>query len=1182
MRWSWISLAQDAYSVKEPDGYLTVTLRRRGYLGETAFVSISARNLTARQGTDFSGHYSRQVQFNPGQAEAVWKLRILDDGLFERREEFVVVLDQAFMTATEFPEKATVTIYDPEDEPSVSLLGKNETVREDQGHLFLAIKRTGDSSVDMAVLCVTSPGTAQGSRPSPLRSYSDYVERPVEPGSLVRFRPGEDTKMCRVVLIDDSLYEEEENFTVSLTGPVNGKVAGNDTTVVTILPDPKDAPFFYFEESSYQVEESVGSFEVTVLREGPDLSLTSSVMVRSKPASPASAQAGNDYIAVGHLLHFPVGSTAQTVEVIILDDYGHPVLEFAETFQLVLRAPVNGTLGNPQSAVVTINDSLSDLPKMFFQEEAYVVNEEVGTLAVSVLRTGDLKHASSVRCYTRQGTARVDLDFDERPNADESLIAFQPGDREKQCQLVIRNDNIREGTEELRVLLGTPRSASAGAALLGEPNVISVRIQDDADQPMIKFQQTRLMVKEPRNPDDVINLVIPVVRFGDTTGKSVVKVYTRDGTAVAGEDYVPLSQDVVLHPHVNETLVTVQILYDDIKEHKEAFTLHMKEDMNRIAEVRDSKAIVYIEDVKFLPAVTFPSEPVVVSLRDYDDADRVSGRPIHGYPLCCISSCNAKHPDYLRTGPICSKEGINDSLTEFRWLVASPDDSFDLKDIQSKAFFAPVRAITLDSVYFSAGSRVQCAARAVNTDGDVGLEVQSVPVTISMEEGLCRPSADDYVGAEPFTARLRYTGTNDPKAPNKIQITVLIPHRDGLLPAVSTRPLSNFEFALSPSSLRVGLHKCSNLVDADESFTPDGFITESIKSSHLFAGDAEPYQYSKEMRSLKTLRFYKSLDLESCLWNLTAYYTLSELVSDCGGAINHDGQALNLVQSYVSVSVPLYVSYILHSTAAVGGWQHSDMVTELKISFVYNTAILWDHGISTHVDSHLNGSIYPTGMRINDQGQLVVRFRTVSGFHGQYILESRGLRKMSYVTSEEQPDLTFTLRLIRSDKTFNEAQQEWELTSDVAVKDYSGTYKINLVPCTVREGADYSDPPRCNPQDPVPFELPIHFQQVSDPVPTQFSLDTQFHITRRRDLWLSEESANLSDDVDVSFVRGDKIYGKIMISPLQSLGHSFTLFIEKCFLCTGVDGYIPRYDPENGDYGCIADSENLRYVIKII
>ncbi|KAH9373408.1 hypothetical protein HPB48_009453 [Haemaphysalis longicornis] len=112
----------------------------------------------------------------------------------------------------------------------------------------------------------------------------------------------------------------------------------------------------------------------------------------------------------------------------------------------------------------------------------------------------------------------------------------------------------------------------------------------------------------------------------------------------------------------------------------------------------------------------------------------------------------------MRTGPICQKEGINDSLTEYHWKVASPDDSFNLRDIQSKAFFAPVKAITLDSVYFSSGSRVQCATRAVNSDGDLGLEVQSSPVTVATDAGLCRPPEDDYVGAEPFTAKLRYTG----------------------------------------------------------------------------------------------------------------------------------------------------------------------------------------------------------------------------------------------------------------------------------------------------------------------------------------------------------------------------------------------------------------------------------------
>lgn len=35
------------------------------------------------------------------------------------------------------------------------------------------------------------------------------------------------------------------------------------------------------------------------------------------------------------------------------------------------------------------------------------------------------------------------------------------------------------------------------------------------------------------------------------------------------------------------------------------------------------------------------------------------------------------------------------------------------------------------------------------------------------------------VGAEPFSAKLRYTGADDPKHPNLIKVTVTMPHIDG-------------------------------------------------------------------------------------------------------------------------------------------------------------------------------------------------------------------------------------------------------------------------------------------------------------------------------------------------------------------------------------------------------------------
>lgn len=63
---------------------------------------------------------------------------------------------------------------------------------------------------------------------------------------------------------------------------------------------------------------------------------------------------------------------------------------------------------------------------------------------------------------------------------------------------------------------------------------------------------------------------------------------------------------------------------------------------------------------------------------------------------------------------------------------------------------------------------------------------------------------------------------------------------------------------------------------------------------------------------------------------------------------------------------------------------------------------------------------------------------------------------------------------------------------------------------------------------------------------------------------------------------GDEILGRINIDPVQSLGESFHLNIEKVFICSGTDGYIPKYDPANQEYGCVAESPSLQYTFKIL
>lgn len=116
------------------------------------------------------------------------------------------------------------------------------------------------------------------------------------------------------------------------------------------------------------------------------------------------------------------------------------------------------------------------------------------------------------------------------------------------------------------------------------------------------------------------------------------------------------------------------------------------------------------------------------------------------------------------------------------------------------------------------------------------------------------------------------------------------------------------------------------------------------------------------------------------------------------------------------------------------------------------------------------------------------------------------------IMSADHPGLTFSLRLIRSEPTYNQPVQQWSFVSDFAVsdsgsyliflfcclgrhlrclnekherppfsfkvRDYSGTYTVKLLPCTTPSHQEYRLPVTCNPREPITFDLDIRFQQV--------------------------------------------------------------------------------------------------------
>ncbi|CAL8307259.1 unnamed protein product, partial [Gadus morhua 'NCC'] len=634
--WAWISLEKEYHVVDEEHAFLELVLQRRGYLGETSFIGIGTQDGTAERDQDFKGKSQKQVQFNPGQTRATWRVRILADGRYEQSETFQILLSDPVMGALEFPSAATVEILDPNDESTVFIPDQVYTVEEDMGELFVPVHRSGDASQELLVACYTQQGSASGTVPASVLSYSDYISRPEGHGSVLRFGPGEREQRCRVVLIDDSLYEDEESFNVTLSLPMGGRLGGHYPTArVTIREDLADAPVFYFGEVDYHVDESDGHVVVKVWRMGTDLSKTATVTVRSRKADTASAEAGIDYVGISRSLDFAPGVSAQTFRVTVLDDLGRPELEGVESFELVLRMPVHGILGDPAKATVFINDSVSDLPKVQFREPVYTGKESDGRIIATVYRSGDIRHQSTVRCYTRQGSAQVADDFDERPNTDASVITFLPGEAEKECVLTLVDDTLYEEDEELRLVLGAPWSESLFGAAVGSLSETLIRITDTADKPIIRFAQTKFSLSEPQEAGTTALVRIRLVRLGDSSKVSVVRVHTKDGSAMSGEDYNPISQDVEFKQGDKEHTVEVELLQDGVREMREAFTVHLKPDDNMVAETQVTKAIVYIEEAYSMADVTFPSPPHVVSLLHYDDGRRTPENrdPPAGYPV---------------------------------------------------------------------------------------------------------------------------------------------------------------------------------------------------------------------------------------------------------------------------------------------------------------------------------------------------------------------------------------------------------------------------------------------------------------------------------------------------------------------------------------------------------------------
>uniref|UniRef100_A0A3Q2DG67 Fraser extracellular matrix complex subunit 1 n=1 Tax=Cyprinodon variegatus TaxID=28743 RepID=A0A3Q2DG67_CYPVA len=1212
IQWSLISFEHKSYNVSEKGGTVAVTVKRTGNLNQYSIVlcrteqgsAVSTSSTGTHPGQQDYVEYAGQVQFDEREDSKVCTIVINDDKVFEGIESFNVELSMPVYALLGENTRAVVNINDTEDEPTLQFDKKTYHINESTGFFSAPIERKGDSSSTVSALCYTVAKSAKGSSLHALESGSDYKSRGMSSDSRVIFGPGVSMSTCDVKLIDDSEYELSEEFELVLSDASDNARLGDVSSAKVVIDGPNDASTVTLGNATFTFSEDVGTIEIPVWRQGSDLTSVTSVWCATRPSDPPSASPGVDYIPSSKKVEFKPGKTEETCSLTIMDDIQNPSIEGPESFVIFLSSPQGAVLQEPYEANIVITDTFQDIPTMQFEKTSYTVKEKDTVLHLPVIRTGDLSFKSSVRCFTRTMSAMVMDDFVERRNADESQITFLKGEKVKNCTVHINDDSVFEPEEEFQLHLGTPQGDHWSGAMVGVNDIVTVTITNDEDAPTIEFEQASYQVREPPGPDGVEALNIKVNRRGDLDRTSKIRCSTRDGSAQSGVDYNPKSQVLKFTPGMDHIMFKVEILSNEDREWHESFSLVLGPDDPVEAVLGEiTTATVTILDQEAAGSLILPAPPIVVSLADYDHVQEVTKEgskktPSPGYPLVCVTPCDPHYPKYSVMKGHCDEAGINQTQVHFSWEVAAPTDSSGARSpfetVTDTTPYTSVNHMVLDSIYFSRRFHVRCVAQARDKAGHLGTPLRSNIITIGTDGSICHTPVTTGTArgfqAQSFIATLKYLDVKHKEHPNRIHISVQIPHQDGMLPLVSTMPLHNLHFLLSESIYRQQ-HVCSNLVTIKElqGLSESGFLDDvSYDSISLGPGYDRPYQFNPNVREAKSIQLYKHLNLKSCIWTFDAYYDMTELIDICGGSVTADFQVRDSAQSFLTVQVPLYVSYIY--VTAPRGWASLEHHTEMEFSFFYDT-VLWRTGIQT--DSVLSARLQIIRIFIREDGRLVIEFKTHAKFRGQFVLDHHTLpgHKSRLMAPDHLGGIEFDMQLLWSAQTFDSPYQLWRATSSYSRKDYSGEYTVFLVPCTVQPTQPWIDPGdkplSCTAHAPEKFLVPIAFQQTNRPVPVVYSLNTEFQLCNNEKVFLLDPAtADISMaemDYKGAFSMGQTLYGRVLWNPEQNLNAAYKLQLEKVYLCTGRDGYVPFFDPtgtlynEGPQYGCIQPNKHLKH-----
>jgi uncharacterized repeat protein (TIGR01451 family) len=299
-----------------------------------------------------------------------------------------------------------------------------------------------------------------------------------------------------------------------------------------------------FSAPVYGVVENQTNAIVTVQRTGGTGNASFPVVSALVTTSDGTALNGVDYTAVSTTVSFPIGETFTNVYIPILNN---GVVSSNKFFNVNLSDPVAASLGYQTSSEVIITNANSAVS---FSSANYRQSEDApgGAAVIPVVRLGNPVTTLTVTAYTgTNGSAGPNVNYIPTTN----VLVFGPGVITNLFLVpLLNNPNmLSDQTVDLELsnavggFLTTPSSATLTIATVNAgPGVVS-------------FDQPSYTVSEAATTE-----TINIIRTNGITGNISVLFATSNGTAIAGINYMPVSQVLNFSDGQTSQSVTIPII----------------------------------------------------------------------------------------------------------------------------------------------------------------------------------------------------------------------------------------------------------------------------------------------------------------------------------------------------------------------------------------------------------------------------------------------------------------------------------------------------------------------------------------------------------------------------------------------------------------------------------------------